>query len=40
MGAFEFARTESRLNEMTAPAWLEKAAIARQGGSPPAGTPA
>lgn len=39
MGAFEFARTESRLNEMTAPAWLEKAAIARQGAIPPAGTP-
>ncbi|HEV7226814.1 cell division protein ZapE [Brevundimonas sp.] len=39
-GAFEFARTVSRLNEMTSPAWLSRAAAARQDADPFSGVPA
>lgn len=39
-GAFEFARTVSRLNEMTSPTWLSRAAASRQDGDPFSGVPA
>ncbi|MBX9576460.1 MAG: AFG1 family ATPase [Caulobacteraceae bacterium] len=39
-GAFEFARTVSRLNEMTSPTWLSLAAAPRQDGDPFSGVPA
>lgn len=39
-GAFEFERTVSRLNEMTAPAWLSRSPAARQDDDPESGVPA
>jgi len=39
-GAFEFARTVSRLNEMTSPSWLSRAGASRQDGDPRSGVPA
>lgn len=39
-GTFEFERTISRLNEMTAPAWLSRTAGARQDDDAPSGVPA
>lgn len=39
-GAFEFERTVSRLNEMTAPAWLSRTPAARQDDDPVYGVPA